>query len=81
MRVAFSRVRRLLTAETAFGWKEGRAGVYALAATETITQRQEIFAFVAENAAALKVFVERAYHNPTLIHVIDLIIQTMAAAG
>jgi hypothetical protein len=65
----------LIARESGFALKETRAGFYrglgGLATNAMIGL--PIVAFVWEYAEALKIFVERAFHNPTLIKIIDLI--------
>jgi hypothetical protein len=69
--------------EAAFAWKEFRAGVYRAPGTAAFVgvagavavEWPKIVSFVAENADALKAYVEAAWHNPTLGKVIDLIVR------
>jgi hypothetical protein len=71
LRAAYARVR----AEPEFAWKEYRAGVYRGlgAVTAAGLAGWPIISFVANNAQALKMFVDQAFHNPTLIQIIDVI--------
>jgi hypothetical protein len=89
LRAAYAPLRKWIAAgnaEASFGWKEIRAGAYrAVGGAGAITgipaayiYRQEIIAFIVENAQALKVFVEQAFHNPTLVRIIELISQSVA---
>jgi hypothetical protein len=71
LRSACARVR----AEPGFAWKEYRAGVYRGlgAVTAAGVAGWPIISFVANNAQALKSFVEQTFHNPTLIKIIEVI--------
>jgi hypothetical protein len=71
LRSACARVR----AEPGFAWKEYRAGVYRGlgAVTAAGVAGWPIISFVANNARALKSFVEQTFHNPTLIKIIEVI--------
>jgi hypothetical protein len=75
LRSAYARVR----AEPGFAWKEYRAGTYrglgALTAAGLVGL--PIITFVASNAETLKAFVEQAFHDPALIRIIDVILQTV----
>jgi len=62
----------LIRAESGFAWKEVRAGGYRAVGAVAVTSGP-IIAFVANNAEALKIFVEKAFHNPTLIQIIEFI--------
>jgi hypothetical protein len=76
LRVAFERIRKLIAAgkaEAKFAWKEYRAGAYRTMGAAAITG---IIAFIVDNADALKTFVEQAFHNPTLVRIIEVISQT-----
>jgi len=69
--------------EAAFTWKEFRAGVYRAPGTAAFVgvagavavEWPKIVSFVAENADALKAYAEAAWHNPTLVKVIDLVVR------
>lgn len=79
-RGAYARIR----AEAGFAWKEARSGTYRYAVPGLIASGQvpQIIGFVVEQANNLKLFVERAFNNPTLLHIIDVIsqhVQTMAS--
>ena len=63
----------LLRGEAGFAWEKARGAVYGAAGTGGIYYRNEIIAFIGDNAVALRAFVEHAFHNPTLIQIIDLI--------
>ena len=71
VRAAYIHVR----GEPGFAWKEYRAGIYrgfgALTAAGVVGW--PIISFIVNNAEILKVFVERAFHNPTLIQIIEVI--------
>jgi hypothetical protein len=71
LRSACARVR----AEPRFAWKEYRAGVYRGlgAVTAAGVAGWPIISFVANNAQALKSFVEETLHNSTLIKIIEVI--------
>jgi len=77
------RTYSLCRSEAAFAWKEFRAGVYRAPGTAafvgiagaTAVEWPRIVSFVAENAEALKAFVEAAWHNPTLVEIIDEIVR------
>jgi hypothetical protein len=71
LRSACARVR----AEPRFAWKEYRAGVYRGlgAVTAAGVAGWPIISFIANNAQALKSFVEETLHNSTLIKIIEVI--------
>jgi hypothetical protein len=72
--------------ESAFAWKEIRAGIYRAPGTAVFTsvagaaaiEWPKIVSFVAENADALKAYVEAAWHNPTLGEIIDSIVRALS---
>jgi hypothetical protein len=73
-------VRRLLgsvlawiRAEPGIAWRKAREGAYSAGGVAAIIYHQTIIEFVIDNAGRLKAFVEQASHNPTLLHVIELI--------
>jgi hypothetical protein len=72
------RAYALVLGEAAFGWKESRAGLYrygaVAAAIAAYNNWPAIVSFVAKNADALKEFVTAAWHNPTLVEIIDRIV-------
>jgi hypothetical protein len=80
LRLALARVR----AESGFALKEIRAGAYrgvgAIGAVTGIpaafVYHQEIISFIVDNADALKMFVDHAFHNPALIRIIEVISQS-----
>jgi 8-oxo-dGTP pyrophosphatase MutT (NUDIX family) len=77
-------LRRVIQGESAFAWKEYRAGIYRAAGTATAggigyaayNNWPAIVSFVAKNADALKEFVTTAWHNPTLVEIIDWVVRT-----
>ena len=71
LRSAYARV----LAEPGFAWKEYRAGVYRGLGGATVAgvASWQAISFVANNAQALKIFAEQAFHNPTLVQIIDAI--------
>ena len=71
LRLAYARVR----AEPGFAWKEIRAGTYRYTGPALIAGGyiSPLVTFVAAQASNLKLFVEQAFHNPTLIQIIDVI--------
>jgi hypothetical protein len=71
LRSAYIRVR----GEVGFAWKETRAGTYRYAGPALIAGGyvSPIIAFVADQASNLRLFVEQAFHNPTLVQIIDVI--------
>jgi hypothetical protein len=79
LRSVYVAVRR----ESGFAWKEYRAGIYRAAGTATAAgigyaaynNWPAITSFIAENADPLKSFVTAAWHNPTLIEIIDWIVR------
>ena len=77
LRFAYAAVRR----ESAFVWKEYRAGIYRAGGTATaagiVYYSPQIVSFVARNAVALKEFAEVAWHNPAIGEIIDLIVKTL----
>jgi hypothetical protein len=64
-----------LRSEPGFAWKEYRAGAYRGLGAMTVAGLTgwQIISFVQNNAEALKTFVEHAFHNPTLIQIIEVI--------
>ena len=52
--------------------EEVRAGGYRAVGTVAVTSGA-VIAFVVNNAEALKIFVEKAFHNPTLVQIIEVI--------
>jgi hypothetical protein len=71
--------RDFLRAEPGFAWKEMRAGVYrGLAQSAAIPA---IITFIIEYADKLKVFVGQAFHDPTLVNLIDEIVRALAVAS
>jgi hypothetical protein len=77
LRAAYARVR----AEPGFAWKEIRAGTYRYAGPALIAGGyiSPIVTFVAAQGGNLKLFVEQAFHNPTLVQIIELISKVVAA--
>jgi hypothetical protein len=79
LRRAYSLVR----GEAAFAWKEGRAGVYRPAGPAAVVGAESIanaygpavLSFIAKYADVLKEFVAAAWHNPTLVEIIDWIVR------
>jgi hypothetical protein len=71
LRGAYARIR----AEPGFAWKEIRSGTYRYAVPGLIAGGYvpPIITFVVEQASNLKLFVEQAFHNPTLVKIIDVI--------
>jgi hypothetical protein len=66
----------VIRAESGFAWKEVRAGGYrAVGAVASVS----IIAFVANNAGALKIFVEKAFQNSTLVEIIEVISKIRSA--
>jgi hypothetical protein len=65
----------LLLAEPGFAWKEIRSGTYRYAVPGLIAGGYvpPVITFVVQEALNLKLFVEQAFHNPTLIQIIDVI--------
>ena len=63
----------LIRAEPGFALKEYRAGVYRGFGTMTAYCSLPIIAFVAVNAQTLTAFAEQAFHNPTLVKIIEII--------
>jgi hypothetical protein len=61
--------------EIGFAWKEIRAGTYRYAGPALIAGGyvSPIITFVAAQASNLKLFVEQAFHNPTLVQIIEVI--------
>ena len=68
LRSAYARV----LAEPGFAWKEYRAGIYRALGVATVATVPAV-SFIANNAQALKMFVEQTFHNPTLVQIIDVI--------
>ena len=70
-----------IRAEPGFAWKEYRAGVYRGlgALTAAGLAGWPVISFVANNAQALKTFVDLTFHNPALLKIID-VIATIGAA-
>jgi hypothetical protein len=68
-----------MKAEAGFGWKEVRAGAYravgAAIPVGAYYYNQEIIAFIIKNANILMAFVARAFDNPALIRIIELIVR------
>ena len=75
-----SAYRRVLS-EPGFAWREYRAGAYrALGAITTAGMvGWPIVSFITNNAQALRTFAEQAFHNPTLLEIIDVISKIGAA--
>jgi hypothetical protein len=77
LRSAYAIVR----GEVAFAWKEGHAGIYRAAgpavalgaAGIAYAHGPAVAPFIAKNADALKQFVMTAWHNSTLVEIIDRI--------
>ena len=71
LRSAYAQVR----AEPGFAWKEIRSGTYRYAVPGLIAggYMPPIIAFVTEQASNLQLFVEQAFHNPTLLKIIEVI--------
>jgi hypothetical protein len=84
LRVAYRKVIAAGNAETGFAWKELRAGIYRAAGPTGLGAayfyREEIITFVVDNASNLKVFVQQAFHNPDLLRIIELIVQSTVKA-
>lgn len=61
--------------ETAFAVKEFRAGIYRWSGPALIVSGHlpAIVTFVVDRAAELKVFLDAAFHNPVLGHIIDVV--------
>jgi hypothetical protein len=81
LRIAYVPIRKLIT-EAGLAWKEIRSGAYRTIGGLAVTSPaflygEQILRFVVENASNLKVFVERAFHNPTLLRIIDIIVDSM----
>jgi hypothetical protein len=78
LRVAYRPIREM-KAEAGFGWKEVRAGAYravgAAIPVGAYYYNQEIIAFIIKNANILMAFVARAFDNPALIRIIELIVR------
>ncbi len=70
LRRAYSAVR----GEAAFVWEKGRAAAYGAGVVAAYNNSSAIISFIAQKADALKEFVTAAWHNPTLIEIIDRII-------
>lgn len=76
---------RSVMRESAFAWKEYRAGIYRAGGTATAggigiaayNNWPAIVSFVARNADALKEFVTSQWHNPTLVEIIDWVVRTL----
>ncbi len=79
---ALLRVVTWIPEETAFAAKEFRAGIYRWSGPAWIASGQlpATVTFIVDRAAELKVFVEAAFHNPALGHVIDAIVQAASSA-
>jgi hypothetical protein len=71
LRGAYARIR----AEPGFAWKEIRSGTYRYTVPGLIAggYMPPIITFVVEQASNLKLFVEQAFHNPSLVKIIDVI--------
>jgi hypothetical protein len=71
LRVAYARIR----AEPGFAWKEIRSGTYRYAVPGLLAggYMPPVIAFVADQANNLKLFVEQAFQNPTLVKIIEII--------
>jgi hypothetical protein len=76
LRWVYIRVR----GEVGFAWKESRAGTYRYAGPALIASGQipQMIAFLTDQAANLRLFVEQAFHNPTLVKIIDIVISNFA---
>jgi len=79
LRVTYARIRT----ETSFGWGEIRTGIYQASGPAALgaayMYRAEILTFMVDNAVQLRIFVERAFHNPVLSRIIDAILQAGSA--
>jgi hypothetical protein len=71
LREALARIQ----AEAGFSWKEIRSGTYRYAVPGLIAGGYipPIISFVIQQENNLRLFVEQAFHNPTLIQIIDVI--------
>ncbi|PNE11559.1 MAG: hypothetical protein CR217_08095 [Beijerinckiaceae bacterium] len=71
----------LARGEAAFAWEKGRGAIYGAGGAGLIYAAYNnwpaIVSFVAKNADALKEFVTTAWHNPTLVEIIDWMVRTL----
>jgi hypothetical protein len=65
---------RFLRGEAAFGLKETRAGVYRAGGAATFFAGAT---FVVTYAPELKAFVTQAFHNPTLLRIIEMVVKAI----
>ena len=74
---ALLRVATWIRKEAAFAARESRAGIYRWSGPAWIASGQlpATVTFIVDRATELKAFVEAAFHNPALRHVIDAIVQ------
>jgi hypothetical protein len=78
-------LRSVIRGESAFAWKEYRAGIYRAGGTFTAggigyaayNNWPAVVSFVARNADALKEFVIAEWRNPALVEIIDRIARTL----
>lgn len=81
LRIANASVKKMIE-ESKWALKEGRAGAYrAVGGGAGIYIGLAAAAFVVENAANLIIFVERTFHNPALVRMIEAIVQTARSIG
>jgi hypothetical protein len=77
-------LRSVIQGESAFAWKEYRAGIYRAGGTATAggicyaayNNWPAIVSFIAKNADTLKEFMTTAWQNPTLVEIIDWVVRT-----
>ncbi len=83
LRVSYAWIRGAITSEGKFAWKEYRAGAYRAAgpgsATVAYLYRHELIAFIADNASSFITFIERTFHNPALIRIVDIIAKSFGS--
>jgi hypothetical protein len=74
LRAAYAPIRKM-KAEPGFVWKEVRAGAYRAMGADIYNHYPQIIAFILANVDGLQAFVARAFDNPALIRIIELIVQ------
>ena len=79
---ALLRVVTWIPKEAVFAAKEFRAGIYRWSGPALIASGQlpAAVGFIVDMAAELKTFLDAAFHNPALGHIIDVIVQAATSA-